>query len=441
MIPIIRILGLNNFSIRLPSAFGGIITVLVFYLFARKDLRDKDGSFSMVCMLFMAIVPWNVMISRWALESNLLPVFLLLGGFFFIKGINKSFYFVISMLFYGMSLYTYSVAWVVMPFFIGGEFLYILFFNKHRIDKWLVLSIVVLCFFSVPLVLFVLVNCDGINEISFLGITVPKLPYFRSREVNIENLISNFARLKDIVIFQRDGLVHNSINCGIYYKISIIFFIVGIIGFFYNFKSYKRNVPCLLMGGQFICGIVLGILIEGNINRVNIIHIPIIYIICTGIYEVLSFAKKTRYYFSICGAIIIAYAFSFWLFFSSYINDYNKDFALTYGEGLREAVIFSCSQCVDGDINIMDANYANVLLYSQYPTDEYVDTVIWEDKTAAFRTIIEFGNYKFNEFTCNEVEFNDIYVCNKDNRKAMQYMISNHLTLSVFGNYVVGYME
>lgn len=85
MIPFIKWLGLTNLAIRLPSSIMGCVTVVVFYVIARKDKRYSDGVFPLVCLVGIAIIPWGIMASRWALESNLFPVFLLIGNMFLIK--------------------------------------------------------------------------------------------------------------------------------------------------------------------------------------------------------------------------------------------------------------------------------------------------------------------------------------------------------------------
>ena len=70
MIPFIYIFGLNTFSIRLPMALVGCISLVVFYFFMRSAFGEKK---SVLFLLLFAIFPWHFMKSRWGLESNIFP--------------------------------------------------------------------------------------------------------------------------------------------------------------------------------------------------------------------------------------------------------------------------------------------------------------------------------------------------------------------------------
>ena len=85
-IPFIKLFGLSIASFRLPQLLTSCLTLPVFYLLL-KELFNKRVAVIGLCML--AISPWHIMLSRWALESNLAPAFLLFGFYFFIKGIKK----------------------------------------------------------------------------------------------------------------------------------------------------------------------------------------------------------------------------------------------------------------------------------------------------------------------------------------------------------------
>ena len=77
-IPIIWAFGLNVVTIRLVGAVFGFLTIPITYLAARVHFgRDV----ALMSAAFVAFLPWGVMSSRWALESNLLPFWFTLGIF------------------------------------------------------------------------------------------------------------------------------------------------------------------------------------------------------------------------------------------------------------------------------------------------------------------------------------------------------------------------
>ena len=74
------------------------------------------------------------MIARWSLDCNLAPYFLTLGLYFFIKGEDNDYFFIFSVIFYGISLYCYANIWLVLPFIILIQMIYFYMFKKVKIN-------------------------------------------------------------------------------------------------------------------------------------------------------------------------------------------------------------------------------------------------------------------------------------------------------------------
>jgi len=105
-IPFIKVFGVTELAVRLPSAIAGIISVgltffLVEYLFASTSL-------SFLSMALLAISPWHLHLSRVESESNLAVLFTVIGLLFFFRGIKKQPIFLIgSSLFFALCYFTY----------------------------------------------------------------------------------------------------------------------------------------------------------------------------------------------------------------------------------------------------------------------------------------------------------------------------------------------
>src|SRR5579883_436012 len=69
-IPFIKIFGLNAFSIRILPDLLGIFAVYLLYLTVKKIYGTNTA---LLAAFLLATLPWYVMVSRWSLESNLLP--------------------------------------------------------------------------------------------------------------------------------------------------------------------------------------------------------------------------------------------------------------------------------------------------------------------------------------------------------------------------------
>src|SRR5690349_22409064 len=66
-VPVIAVLGLDAFSIRLPGALFGCLTIPLAFLAGREHAGRGAG---LVAAVLIAFMPWHVMASRWALEGQ-----------------------------------------------------------------------------------------------------------------------------------------------------------------------------------------------------------------------------------------------------------------------------------------------------------------------------------------------------------------------------------
>ncbi len=117
-VPFIAIGGLNEWTIRLPAAILGILCIPLVFAFARK-LSNDDDYISLIAAFFLAISPWHIIISRVGLRMiSFIPLFLL-GSYLFLESMeDRPKLLIISALWFGLSLYTYSAARVFLPIFL-----------------------------------------------------------------------------------------------------------------------------------------------------------------------------------------------------------------------------------------------------------------------------------------------------------------------------------
>jgi 4-amino-4-deoxy-L-arabinose transferase-like glycosyltransferase len=117
-IPLIQLFGLNEFSVRLPSALAGTLTVPVLYYLAQECFQNKK--ISLTAAFLFAISPWSIFYSRLTFHANLLPLFFCLGLLFFLKSFRKPNYLLLSSFIFGLNLYTYASARAFIPLFMLG---------------------------------------------------------------------------------------------------------------------------------------------------------------------------------------------------------------------------------------------------------------------------------------------------------------------------------
>jgi 4-amino-4-deoxy-L-arabinose transferase-like glycosyltransferase len=151
-VPAIKLLGLNEFATRLPSAIFGTLLILAVYLLARR-LFTENPSVSLFAALVMAINPWALQFSRGAWEANLSLLLTVMAVNMFLSGLknkNFTFYILNSSLLFGLSFWTYQGAKAFTPLII----LALLFiYGKTLRLKKLILPVIILGAFLLPLLL------------------------------------------------------------------------------------------------------------------------------------------------------------------------------------------------------------------------------------------------------------------------------------------------
>jgi len=148
-VPFVWIFGLNAWAVRLPSAIAGILAVYVFYLLIKKVSSNK---FLAIFGAFLyALEPWTALVSRAAIEANLANLFVLLGILFFYLSLKgKSVNMLLSLLFFGLSVWTYNTARIFVPLMMVSLFV---IYRREILAKYKLSSLT--AFFIVAAVFFV----------------------------------------------------------------------------------------------------------------------------------------------------------------------------------------------------------------------------------------------------------------------------------------------
>jgi 4-amino-4-deoxy-L-arabinose transferase-like glycosyltransferase len=78
----------------------------------------RGRAFALWALLLLALNPWHVLASRWALESNLLPFMLLLGAYLLTLAEERPPMLLASAAAFALSLYAYGAAFIFLPFYL-----------------------------------------------------------------------------------------------------------------------------------------------------------------------------------------------------------------------------------------------------------------------------------------------------------------------------------
>lgn len=147
--PFVGFFGLNEWGVRLPSVFFGILSILLLY-FLIKKLFKSEG-LALLSAFFLTTSPWHIQYSRAAFELSLLLFLFLLAIYFTIVSFKKNWFLPVAAFAFTLTLYTYSTANVLLPLFLG--LLLFVFKDKFsKINKKIILiSLLVLFLVSIPI--------------------------------------------------------------------------------------------------------------------------------------------------------------------------------------------------------------------------------------------------------------------------------------------------
>ena len=365
----IKIFGFNIFAIRLPMLIISLLSIFVFYKLVNIIFENKN--ITIISLAILVINPWHIMQSLWSLDCNMFPHLFLVSLYLFAKSIKlkKHFLLYLSMIFFGITTYTYGVALYFVPIFLVS-YMIIALKNKELSWKNVTISALIVCIVAFPLILMSIINIFKLNSINIGPITIPFFEYFSRNKDMIfysENIIKqffmNFIFIFSLILYNYDGLIWNAIKgFGTIYTGSIILAIVGIYSLFKKTnikKQYKRIIICWL-----VASLGVGLIINNvNINRLNIIWYPIIILTSYGIYNLVKMFKNKKSA-SVCLFTIFTICFLSFEYTFYKVESYNIENSDTWSKGFIKTLNYAknIDESVIIDRSILN-NYKNITFY------------------------------------------------------------------------------
>lgn len=501
MLPFISILGLNTLSIRLPMALIGCISLVVFYYFMKSVFGNKKA----VLFLFIfTIFPWHLMKSRWGLESNIFPDLILWAIFAMYMGIKKksNWLVVLSGVIFGLSTYSYGTSYFFVPVLL--ILLYIsLFIVKKLSIKQCIIHLCTTTVIALPMILFVVINFFDLDTLKLGPITIPKLPTVRFKEITAvgssvdSNIFSNFISNIKMLLTNDGNVLNYTVPYGLFFCnwLTIPIAIIGTViswklGPGPNFQASSnsqnqqtlkanqntekvQNSTCALaytfINCFFVASLLLMFMVDGAINRINVIFIPLVF------YTTIGIINLGKVWF----VPVITYFILFTFMEYYYFTDYQTYISSYMNVGLKEAII-EASNLVKNYEGSNDANSSNnkekvlttsnnkftldnsetlqnykelyidtsvnqpyifYLLYNEVPTPYYISNVQKSNEDAMFQTIDSIGNVYFTIPTT--LELDNVYIFRQSTLEKYKNMYNNlgEFNKEVYGDFVVVYVN
>ncbi len=394
-VPFISFLGLNEFSIRLPHAILGILTVIATYFLALGVTKNKK--LSLLASFLTAIGPWYLFTSRFVLQSNL-AVFLLISAMAaFFNREKKKYLLPLSIFLLGLSLFSYHTTRIFSPMLLILMLVIyrkdiIKVVEKDRIVSILLIFFVVLFFLPLPFILskpeararsqqVFLINEAAVNKIvearqsSNLPPFATKLIFNRPTYFVYEFSKNYFNYFSPNFLFFEGGTQYQfSIpGKGLLYLINLPFFYLGILILLKKAREGKKEYK-LIFTWLLIAPIPASITLEkfAVLRSTPILPLPEL-ITAIGFFAILDRLKKSKLFIWIAYFIILIVSAESYLI--AYFDDYRTKYSWAWQYGYKEVVHYAKNHYNDYDKIIVNKKYGEphefFLFFWPWDPEEY----------------------------------------------------------------------
>lgn len=343
-VPTVAIWGISPLGVRVPAALFGVLGVWAIFLFVKEFSKRDD--LALISAAILAISPWHLQYSRAGFEATQMILFFLIGLWLFFKGIskNKGTWLWLSVVFLTFTPWIYSTAKLFTPLLL--IFLFVTW-RKEILSfkaKHLIYAVVAGLIVGIPIVIstifgggaarfdYLSVFTDPtaenqIGEARLLdaqarGVILPGTsPLFVDKLFNnkitfwgntiIGNILQSFST--EFLFIKGDPNLRQSIGIGEFYKVDVIFLVLGSILFF---TAYDKNKNKYFILFWILAGVIPAAITRDGGNhatRLILILIPLVLLISYGLTE--SYRKirsNIRFLIPLIYSLILVVSFVFY---------------------------------------------------------------------------------------------------------------------------------
>lgn len=339
-VPTVALFGISPLGVRLPAAIFGILGVVAFYFLVRlirqECLKIENWELEIMAALMLAISPWHIQYSRAGFEVTLMLFFLILGLYFFLRGLKESKYLFLSAMLLAALPWVYSTAKLFVPLLIVA--LVLIFWSDVKKVKvaHVIGSSVVFFLISLPMLLSILFG-EGAQRFGYISVlTDPTVEHeigvARDRDDWGNNLVSrifhnkfsvwgeaifdNFLKSFSTEFLFVDGdlnLRHSIDGVGMFYRVDLLVLLVGIV-FFFSAKFDKR-IKYLIIFWLVAGAIPAAITRDGGSHATRLILIlpALVFLIALGVLKLVKNRLLFSAYWLLLIILFIQYQHLYWI--------------------------------------------------------------------------------------------------------------------------------
>lgn len=424
LIPVIKLFGLTELVVRVPSALWGVLAVVGIYLLTSEILSRRIG---LIAAALLAISPWAIHFSRGGWETNMATTLLVFGCFWLITWLKrpKIYLLIAGGLCLILSMYTYQSARIIAPLLALGIWL---FSFKHVWSqrKQVLLVAIGVIVLLVPL-LKSLVTSGAASRFEGVGLLADIGPENRANELRGQHAIWDSFLVRvlhnrpflytvqfaqnyfdhfngDFLFVNGDKIERNKIpETGLLYISDIVFLVGGVIYLIRNPRSTTKFIWWWLLIAPTAAAITFQ---TPHALRAHNMVIPLIILTAVGIEYMFNLLSK--YKIPLLSLIIITYSWQVARYLHEYYVHYPQVYPQAWEYGFKELVSYVESVKNRYDKILVtdkyDQPYILFLFYSRYAPQKFQGNhqLAVRDKFN-FSTVRDYDKYHFAATPWSEV--------------------------------------
>lgn len=398
----VKILGLSEFSTRLPSATFGILNVIVFFYLVSTLFKSKAAG--LWGAFVMAISPYAIHYSRFNHELNFVLFFYMLGLLLFYKALEgKRKLLPYSLLSFGLAFISYHSAIIIVPL---SLLLLIILYGKDLVKfkgKLLYCLPVLVLFAGILISTPELFGGARIKQTSFGEDQIKedklykqtKNEFLGMADLFFENYKKHFSI--DYLFIKGDQNPRLAPhNFGQFYILDSVFLLLGIA----FLVKKERKKAAFLIFLLLISPIPSAFVNEAPQSaRAGFMLVSFDLIIAFGLYKLSSIIKNIKLKFSFGVLVILIYLASLGKFFGFYLNGYNEKNAIEFQYGMKKIVNFVKDHPEYQKVYVTDVRsqpYIFFLYYLQIPPDQFIKSAEYNHtQSKSYNLINSFDRFQF----------------------------------------------
>lgn len=424
----VKIFGLSEFATRFPSAFFGVLTVLVTY-FLVKAIFEKRGTtqnktrnnaeaLALLSAFLLAISPWHIMLSRAAFEANIGTFFIVTGVWLFLEAIQRrSSLLILSAISFALSIYTFNSTRIVAPLIVLA--LTGLYWKELlKIKKAVITAAIVALVFVLPTVPFLLspqaklrfAEVNIFSDIKVIETTNQeiindnnawwsKVLHNRRVEYGLSYLSHYFDNLSlEFLFISGDGNPKFSVHSvGQLYLWELPFLIAGLLFLFKKREGNWKIIPLWILLAIIPAATARetphALRIEGTLPMFQIL-------VAYGIVQVYFLLNKYKVFKIVAFSYLFFALFNISYYFEEYYKHYANQFSYDWQYGYKDAVTYAHQVEDEYDAiyltNAFGRPYIYSLFYTKYDPKEFRKKAVVNREALGFATVLGFDKYYFD---------------------------------------------